>query len=1535
MTVHPVKFGRGMGLQARSSQVTQRKLIEHTNVAVGEDGIVRKATGHDLVSLVRSSDPTDAIPADDTRAIWHRGPELVLETQSELYSRQVCADGATGGTTAGTATPPEISDALDAIDVRADTSRTIDITLPGDLNAAQLRTRASRDTTTVSATMDITLPAVRPVITMTIAPDSGTNKLRWTATEGAATATGLMTRGTQQRVPGIQDMVALVGQSRQEFVVTYIAGNGANAELVAETMTINSPNLPTFDQSTQVLAIVRGAPSEAWQTSHTRAITAFKADGKLSVWDITDFSVTDFSVVNPPPAGSAYSMDHFTALFPFGEVGVTWLSEGDNIHRVADVVPALQAEAEYPGVRSGSDRVVAINTGAGGTKWLIGWKQATTLVIPVLGWDITEPYVRVVDLDGSQLRLGTATAGGKVTYQMRRTLTGELYSNTLTMGTPELTAVTDSHFVERDDLVVGAIISAGKLHQLSWDRTFDTPTSEIATTDAAGLAVSANRWVFAYWSNSTTLVIRVLDSYDDASPVVTGQVVPQVYTLGNPVACSVEAEKGAGDAVVRVHSWLDDTTVYSASLASDIAVVTDEFVNTFLTKPPFAVGTSAGAAPRAMLAVEYDSGSREVWEVDTDLFVRVSPPVAVLAGGDWAARGPWTRLNARQRVVREHGQNVLNCDAAAIINDQGRLCTIVVSEVATKGALADVVSTHTESRSTIDGTGRRPRVAPYGDDRAIVAYELATREVVYAVWSPGSALSFATTGSTLQPARVWDWTGGSTSATPYWILLAEDAPGQARIRVVPETGSPAAFTLPSGLVTEIDFAVHALVEDSDTLLVGWAIAGFGVFDPEVMVGTHRVTLSTGSAVQLWTHTIDPGPDPVAVGVAVQDAATNNVWLEVDEGTNHRVFVYDFDDTSSTLLRKELRCALATQLATMAGQSVGVLTLLGGEFEETKTLRSALVAKAHATGEIVGRLGLGLVENAVERAQRNAHTGLNVQPGGGVAMGWQWASVDPDTDIATTTATLSWCSPLGPHEPAVIDAITIAAHGGYPRMYDGQAVVEHDWHELPEISGAPIVVGGAGALEAGEYLFAITWTWTDVTGQRYRSAPTFWPRVTVAATDAVNLTWFTLTQTERVNVRAELWRSIADVSDDELYLEKHDVPVDVNDVRLTSMGLALTDDELQKREMLDQRFRAGGVLFSTPSAVTDFTAAVNSRVWSRDPAAEQRARYTIPSRDLGLGAAFGLHWNDALITRHNGPGELRAISEMDGRIVLWTDTSASVMSGDGPDLTGAGAYAVPALLSVDIGVGSQSAIASTADGLVYGAPAQSLVCGFGQPPRLLTRGLTTFRLGEDVEYAYNAGARADVVVFAESTGDVLFGDTQGELMYRWNRDTQKWHTSDRWVTRDMSVSPTGRVVILTADGRVLLECGNRHDDGGIGYIWRVHTPWVHAVPGSPWGAGNLSIVQVTGSMANDAALNLEVFIDYETAPRESLQVTATIAQHIWEYRGGIPMHAASIAITDSGELFETLRLEAVLLDIASEGSAVLDQTPDDQAFQVPE
>ncbi len=693
------------------------------------------------------------------------------------------------------------------------------------------------------------------------------------------------------------------------------------------------------------------------------------------------------------------------------------------------------------------------------------------------------------------------------------------------------------------------------------------------------------------------------------------------------------------------------------------------------------------------------------------------------------------------------------------------------------------------------------------------------------------------------------------------------------------------------------------------------------------------------------------------------ATETAVWLETDESSvgspataTRRIRQYTARAASETLQRTIFRTAIATQIAVIGDDLVGVESMIAvpqvqpplpaQQFQSIKTTRNGLVMRSHRTGEIIGRISATLVEDAPERDERYPHTGLNVDPLGRLVMGWQETTFTTSDDDAPSSALYVWDPNTGAHNPAELDGVVIAAHGGYARIYDGQNVHEHDWHHLPtfdqEIGASP----AATPVKAGLYTVAITYEATDAQGLAYRSRPVVFT-VTTAAGDVIRVNYRGLTHTEWPFVRAKFWRSIVDGQ--ELYAEAENLATgfDVNLQQLTA-----ADETLLSSERLDQGDAVAGtggeparerIIPSDPIEITGFTAIANGRVFGPHPRRRRSLYFTTTSRALLEG--FGTHWSGRFVLEHTGVGPVTAAAEMDSRLIVLSRLDASVVFGDGPSNTGVGSYAIPSAIPVDIGTDDHATLTLIPEGLVYGSDPSSAI---PKEVQLLSRGMTAVPLATPVADAFHSGGQRVVAgAYIKVTDTLLLLDDAGTAAgntrtLRYNTNTARWAHDTLRQGRDLAQFDNGEVVILTTDGRVLLERLGLYTSGGVGYVTRVRTAWLQA-QGRNFltNTGSVETVHIVGRWEGPHALTIRVIHSYDEAIIEEVTIPESVITghheagepYIYELNVGAQMYAISVEVADGGEPNPTFALERIAVWVdTSQHAGKMGEAPAGHIFQ---
>lgn len=1556
MATSTIRFGPGAGLQVSTAEHTQGGLLVAENVDLSAANTLEKRTGATAISPQRSSTSTDLIPPEELRSVWHRGPELVLETDREIYSRQRCvADGASP-IPAGTASPAEVAAASAQLEARANTF-TAQTALGVDPAAAIVRARAARADLDKVVGYDPgtgTGPWEIEIINMMgmgyVRLDDGVNdftiRLRgYKITRGRIAVQVPTPERVQVSYLGLSGLSGTAPRLYTDFL-SFPTADPDDVELVGQTIyalagTLANADFAMAEANVQTGHLAnQGRPIFYFEQTGSRYLTAALHDDSGNRRTRIAFSLEtgkpyrlDAAVFNVAPPfqvhAVAVAIEETGRYFSLVESALPFQPPGTSA--TLDVAPDV---IKPMALSSTSTAVAAVADPTGPEPERSVQTFLGVGVGPVMERAPVADTWRFVDLAGDDLLFHVKRGEGDITYAHEWDGVGGI----ATEG-PE--TVGDSAWAVQGSALYGALISEldGEAYDLAGDVRDVLHVVPVATGIQGVAHVGAfatGTWVGALYSFADDVQIRM-----GTSPGAVGAVNVYISAdAGGAVAADVVSDLGGTDAILRV--------AYYAPAFGALEIVTyntdtGELTNADIHGTPAAVTaltlglTPGGGLERALVGFEYQGGSREIFEADPDvpLWVRVDPALLALPGGNWSLRGPWTRMSQRVRARRQFNTQLNSTEAVQIVaGSELEPCTVLVHDVeppapadpdVPQGVVLDVIGANLETSTALAVTGTRPRVGKVSDKLAVYSYLDAAFNLLFQLWAPTETLSPAPTGITTTADRIYDMHTREVDGVGY-VAWAAIAPGsQERIQVRTDTGAVVVdFTGPI-VDTPTDAVVYILPDQGDGFL--WLAFGrVGTFagNDIATVGILKVTLGApGSLAVEWAFSFTPSDIAHAVVVEAVETTSLRAWVEVDNADSglRNVEFWAVDDSPSAgELRPTLRdMAINSTIEPIAGEPAAWLSLLGPD----KVRRSGLILFAPGSGEVIGRCCVGRAElggrteSLDQRKQRSAKNTLTIGATGNYLLG---VGLFPDGQPYQASTVEMTPGGYGNQVPTV-SGTAVSAHGGYARAYDGGLApdagpFEHDWHELPRIISA--VETAPGNLAKGSYGLAMTYRWHDSNGLRYRSEPDF-ARVVLTQSADIFLAYEGLSITERKGVVVEFWRTNVDAFGGDAGLYRLAATVE-NDPLSSTLSVLLDqdDDAIAGNELLDAV--SLGLAPSAPAAATDFLASVAGRLWTRDPERPSQVWFS-QRRQAGL----GLSWALGQISEMPDERAVTAVGGYDGRVVLLSDATAAVIQGEGPSSTGVGGYA--RARDVPVGLGAERQLATTAStyGLIYGAPGANA-------PRLLDRGLSMAEIGEPVAGAYEDEARAQRVsaaVYEPLSETVYFfddgapGSTRQTL--RWHAPSGRWASDTNRQAHDASISSAGELAILTADLRILVA-DDSYTDGGLGYTFRVKTPWLRQGQSGAYPHFVFQTATVFGKHQGSHELYVDVFCDYEAEPRYRYHLPAAVldtqAAAGEDYAYQLPavaeqVWAVAIEVRDGGEAGPTFRLEGI--DVTMDGS----------------
>lgn len=893
------------------------------------------------------------------------------------------------------------------------------------------------------------------------------------------------------------------------------------------------------------------------------------------------------------------------------------------------------------------------------------------------------------------------------------------------------------------------------------------------------------------------------------------------------------------------------------------------------------------------------SGIRALWFRGGDLCAEVDAPIAAIPQTPrlwsytptlttkWRDVGGWSRYTLRD--IGAYGYpsgEVINVSASShVVNGADVQWTVVQLE---NGDLADGAYLVRESdgietiETLLAAIDTRPIIARVDAGRALVAY-LSGTSVRYRELSPALGVEVNTT--LVGAAKAWFATAASFSdGTPiYAFAVLTTGPNELQLWFA----SPGftdfffaqALALSGGTKRDVDLKIVDAEANTDSFVLYAATAAGN--DSEAF--RFLVDMTAGTVILQGQASTDHGGDEVmAVAVDARSFFDADVYVELSAGgiaiPRVELRQYTFG-AGSSLIASRLRSALLSgtvgdSVVSGSGGSDAAWISMVSDFSR----RGAVLWRGR-TGEILARAGVGQGEGFTERATRKAHYPANRGADGRITVGARYTLQALDT-VAKEAA--AWTlTPAAINRPAVLDGVAVSAHGGYPRAYDGQQLFEQDWHELPEYTSATAVAAG---FAAGSYGLAVTFEWTDRTGQLYRSAPTFNTIVLNGAQTAA-LTLQPLQWTERTGVRFVLWRTQANGT---VYYRCTDHDAHTT----TSASFTEVDAVVTLRETLDQVL--DGVAPSEPARATDFIAVVGARLWTRDPRRGRLARFSQPRRE-----GFAPHWPLTFGVELDQDREITAIDDLDGRVVLFGREQVAYTQGDGPDVNGGGSYPAPAALPVEIGATDHALIALSPFGLYFGS---------GEGVRLLSRGLAVADVSEAIDKLYEIDGQGITGLAYRADGAELLVTTAAGEQLIYHDKSARWAT---WGPADgeyaiVAAAQSGGVEAWADTAAVHIRNTTAFtDDGASSFAQAVGSPSLRPYSNAAAHSSfNLQQVTVFGTYEGSHGLQLDIYFDDETTPRFSLTVLeATVvaneaAGRPYIYRaelGGIACYTARVEL----------------------------------------
>lgn len=272
--------------------------------------------------------------------------------------------------------------------------------------------------------------------------------------------------------------------------------------------------------------------------------------------------------------------------------------------------------------------------------------------------------------------------------------------------------------------------------------------------------------------------------------------------------------------------------------------------------------------------------------------------------------------------------------------------------------------------------------------------------------------------------------------------------------------------------------------------------------------------------------------------------------------------------------------------------------------------------------------------------------------------------------------------------ALVYSNIMVCAGSLNFMYDTSNYVE-----LGFIS-SPIAVGltpsvGVGALSEGPYFYTALYMWEDSKGNIHRSAPAPIANITLTAgQNTVTVVVPTLRQTAKDNVVIEIYRSdVTGGASYKLAILPNNPAVDA--ISFTDI---YPDTDVVGNEMV---YTEGGILENSRPQGASYMVVHQDRLFIVPQSSRRTLQYSYVTSE-----GYPPEFSDYLTVSLPVSEDITAIHGLGDLLVVFTEHSVGIVSGQGADPTGAGASYQFSYVSQQVGCTSPDSLVETDTGLYF-------------------------------------------------------------------------------------------------------------------------------------------------------------------------------------------------------------------------------------------
>lgn len=441
-------------------------------------------------------------------------------------------------------------------------------------------------------------------------------------------------------------------------------------------------------------------------------------------------------------------------------------------------------------------------------------------------------------------------------------------------------------------------------------------------------------------------------------------------------------------------------------------------------------------------------------------------------------------------------------------------------------------------------------------------------------------------------------------------------------------------------------------------------------------------------------------------------------------------------------------------------------------------------------------------------------------------------------------------------------------GSVAKMYDGQSLVEHGFNVFPLVNAS----GGGktgGSMSSGTYLYYAVFEWLDGFGQWHRSAPSLLSSFTLSSgTDTqIKLIISYLTLTDKTNVLVNIYRSDSGSPFRLIYSQP-------NSKSSQSFTLYDTVDQGGVNTNNSQIYTTGNVVSNNSLPAVKSVFNYKSRVIgipSEQPFQFWYTKAIVP----GSPPEFSQEFVQNVTTKL----PLTCGIQMDDKMVLFTNNTIGIVTGDGPSDNGQqNDFSDMQIIATDCGCINPVSPVLFPGGVIFES---------AKGRYLLDRSLQVSYIGAQVE-AYNSNTTIAATLVPNTTQIRIILDNGIALVYDYL--VGQWST----FTNHNAVSAfvwNGAYSYLRSNGQVLNESSSSYSDNGTFYALKFTTNWLEFA--GVQGFQRVKKLLVLGDYKSPHKLQIDLAYDFDSTITQSSVVDVNSLYPLTVYGGTSPYGGDSV------------------------------------------